>query len=320
MLIIILLLLHMGLASSSPAWFFPRRICTGLGDRIGTWLTLASLARLQNATVFTVWCHDPSFMMPEIRVHIPEWHGYTYSIPDLHSSLGLPAEIVILHNDTGLGLPNVTEGHAAPAIAGFDAVYTIAWQTMRLGSDPVDASLYAGVYREVTRPMLARAAMKMGNEGYTAVHIRGPDDNTYAFANTKYQFCTRKVLIRLRRMRARLLVVTNNVSWTVSKFGSVLPPGSLDYVPDPLEDWTVLLGASAIVQHAWEGWSAYSSVAAMAGGIPLLTTYSGSLHRYDAISRYGRVPEEFYTCSRMNEFFMLHVENHREVEDGPVEI
>ena len=68
------------------------------------------------------------------------------------------------------------------------------------------------------------------------------------------------------------------------------------------EDMRLLLGAAAIIQHASEGWSSFSSVPAMAKGIPLLNTFSGDGHRYDLFHANGHVPAEFYRCRQTRRF------------------
>jgi len=47
------------LVSSSRLYLFDRPICTGLGDRVGTMLALAALARVENARIAYLWCEDP---------------------------------------------------------------------------------------------------------------------------------------------------------------------------------------------------------------------------------------------------------------------
>ncbi len=56
------------------------------------------------------------------------------------------------------------------------------------------------------------------------------------------------------------------------------------------------LSAVAIVQHASTGWSSYTSVPAMAKGIPLINTFTGNNHRFDLFSKHGEIPSEFYAC------------------------
>ena len=66
------------------------------------------------------------------------------------------------------------------------------------------------------------------------------------------------------------------------------------------EDMAMLLGGArrGIVQHASEGWSAFSSVPAFARpGVALINTYNRSAgHRFDYWRLYGPVPDGLYRC------------------------
>jgi hypothetical protein len=72
-------------------------------------------------------------------------------------------------------------------------------------------------------------------------------------------------------------------------------------------DMQLALGAAAIVQHASEGWSSYTSVPAMAKEIPLINTYKGMRHRYSFFTQYGDLPPEFYSCKQIRTFVRIAV-------------
>ena len=57
-------------------FLFDRAICTGLGDRVGTMLSLAALARHHSTTVAYLWCSDPSVVYPRVSQWIPRWTGW----------------------------------------------------------------------------------------------------------------------------------------------------------------------------------------------------------------------------------------------------
>ncbi len=109
------LLLSSLLIASNRAqdFLFDRPICTGLGDRVGTMLTLAALARHHNATVGYLWCEDPSVIYPRIRSGIPRWSGYDYNLTEFKARFRPPPEIIFVSDlaDPGLQrLPKVVWG------------------------------------------------------------------------------------------------------------------------------------------------------------------------------------------------------------------
>ena len=81
-----------------------------------------------------------------------------------------------------------------------------------------------------------------------------------------------------------------------------LPSVYLVHSSSTLQDVLLALSAVAIVQHASTGWSSFTSVPAMARGIPLINTFTGSNHRFDLFSQYGFVPREFYSCHKAEAF------------------
>ena len=68
------------------------------------------------------------------------------------------------------------------------------------------------------------------------------------------------------------------------------------------DDLAIMLGAKAIIQHAWEGWSAYSTVPAMAAGIPVINTYKGQVKRMDIYKNAGGAPSEMFDCRYLKAF------------------
>ncbi len=69
------------------------------------------------------------------------------------------------------------------------------------------------------------------------------------------------------------------------------------------DDFSLLLGASGIVQHAWGGWSSFSTVPALASGAALINTFRGVPHRYGLFrAQGGCLPSELYDCTQRDEF------------------
>jgi hypothetical protein len=138
------------------------------------------------------------------------------------------------------------------------------------------------------------------------LHLRGPDKNTFSpFEGAREDpdlFCTGKVVRRLLEDRVQMIVISNNATWANVLLGKRMNL-QVDPVRSPLDDMSLLLGASAIVQHAWGGWSSYSTVPALAAGTPLITTFRGSPHRYSLFEQQGGLPVELFDCARKEDFF-----------------
>ena len=310
----IALILLLVCGSARGAYLFDRQICTGLGDRLGTMLSLAALAHLKGETVVFQWCTTGAEFdgLSHLKQHIPDWQGYAY--PPAHhvqEVLSLPAEIHLVHanlTEAERNLPQVMErwtrdAQSLPAVEGLDAVYSYAWRVYQLGDDPASGEQFQAAYHKVCSPMVARAR-RASRGTYVAVHLRLRDNNTYAPYPSEYEngrlYCTGKVIRRLLKAGHRLLAVSND-----PELAAELLDGRVEVVQngDPVEDLSLLLGASAIVQHMWRGWSAFSSVPALAARIPLLTTFKGTYHhRLDFFRQYGPLPEEMYECHQMDAF------------------
>ncbi len=92
---------------------------------------------------------------------------------------------------------------------------------------------------------------------------------------------------------------------------SGLPSMHLVHASSVLQDMALALPSMAIVQHASEGWSSFTSVPAMARGIPLINTFNGCNHRFNLFRSHGQVPRELYTCEQMGAFVLDAVFNWR---------
>lgn len=298
--IIVLVLLCIVLADARK-YLFDRAICTGLGDRVGSMLTLAALARMKGVQVVFGWCNDPSEVYSRLHQHIPRWTGYNYSLTEFIKRFNPPSEIIIVERITEKHkrLPRVQwEGIGIPAEYGSDSVYTIAWKTTRLGAMKISAQSFAEAYHGVSRSIGENA-----RQPYIAVHLRGPDDNTYspplnAWDNLE-EYCTGKVLKRLMSLNMTLIAISNNRPWANELLGKHLHAREQVTAYD---DFSLLLGASAIVQHAWGGWSSFSSVPALASQIPIINTFRGVPHRHQLFLQQGGLPIEMYNCDQQSQY------------------
>jgi hypothetical protein len=97
-------------------------------------------------------------------------------------------------------------------------------------------------------------------------------------------------------------VMTNNVTYAETLLQGANVTYAMTLV-DMFKDMQLLTAATGIIQHASEGWSSFSSVPAMAKGIPILSTFKRGGHRYEFFGKYGEIPDEFFNCSRMKHFF-----------------
>ena len=91
-------------------------------------------------------------------------------------------------------------------------------------------------------------------------------------------------------------VISNNHSFSMQWLRSLPFSVQLVHSQSAFQDLALALSATAIVQHSATGWSSYTSVPAMARGIPLMNTYDGQNHRFDLFAKYGEVPREFHSC------------------------
>jgi hypothetical protein len=309
-------------STCSMTYVYDRAECTGLGDRVGILMTLATLANLHDVQIAFEWCQDPSQVFPRLHKHIPQWKGYDYDMPEFigrfwphHDKLTIIADNFTSHQRES-SYKVVWKNLAVPAEAGLHHVYTTAWKATQIPDKPVlDAENYKGHYRlvalAVQKHALAHNHRDLGltELDYIVLHMRGPDNNTYqAFEGAhdplSEMYCTRKVLKRLLKgvPQAHFRVVTNNAYWLDKHLQH---PRLLVVVnATAYDDFALLLGAKAIIQHATYGWSAFSSVPAMIGQIPLITTLKRHMqhHRLGWFENYGGIPDEFHDCGQIPDF------------------
>jgi hypothetical protein len=291
-------------------WLFDAAICTGLGDRLGYMVSLSALARLNdNSTVVMEWCEDAqraSLANPLHLKFIPQWTGWKYPLHTVLAHITIPSNVEFYPD----GRPPpfkfklVTSNHQAPAIEGIPFTSTLYWKALKLGDGIWSSEDYRQAYLNAGKEITSRAPKREAGKPYVLAHFRCPDHNTHQ--RDERSFCTRKVIRRLNAAGVDLIVITNNQELT-SLWLEGLHSVQIVEQGTAWTDMQLALGAAAIVQHASEGWSSYTSVPAMAKEIPLINTYKGIRHRYSFFSQYGDLPPEFFSCSQFKRFVKMAV-------------
>jgi hypothetical protein len=300
-------------SSYAQDFLFDRPICTGLGDRVGVMLTLAALARVNNATIGFQWCKDPSVIIPAQRRLMPLWHGFDYNFTEFKARFRPPSDIIFvsdLSTPALQRLPKVVweQGNMPfPAEQGSDSIPNIAWLTMRLPTparlDYIDS--FQAHYRDIVAP-IAAAQPGAGIHGpFILLHMRGPDDNTFKGAlDSSEHYCTGKVVKTLLKQKLGMPIyaISNNIPWA-----DELLEGRVEILEDTgsaYDHFSLLISAKAIIQHGWGGWSSYSAVPALISVVPMINTYDPALpnHRFRLFKSQLGLPTNFYDCTQIPEF------------------
>lgn len=295
-------------------WLYERAVCTGLGDRLGTIIALSALASLHNSSfiVHMEWCTDPMRVDLSHLVHIPKWTGWHYSLERLRKTITLPKNIRLFlpgrgPNTFSAGL--VREEGVVPIWNGNMHTNTLYCQTLTMLSVRRQRTTHECETMYHSAGSQVKPVKQIG-QPHVLVHFRSPDDNTCIQGRDEKPFCTQTVLQELHAAGLYLMVISNNHSFSMQWLRG-LPSMHLVHASSPLQDMSLALSATAIVQHASEGWSSFTSVPAMARGIPLINTFNGSNHRYEQFRSHGKVPRELYTCEQMGAFVREAVFNSR---------
>lgn len=299
--------------NASKALFlrYNRTLHTGLGDRLTVMACVAALAEAAGANkVYVPWYFDetrPDFFL-------------AYRLEVVKQYIQFPPNMIVLSFEDfnreardALDIEFDTEG-LVPSYFAFDGVYTIARRTMRLPSifKPVNQREFEAAYRRISkgfRAMRMPDAYHQMPSFFVAVHIRG-HDKPAAFDD----FDTLDVLKKIPE-HIHLEIMSDDVALRERIFKGLgrrreemVCATVKDRVPRDLCDLGVFLKADAIVQHSREGWSAFSSFAAMIKGIPLLNTWIdagdpqrhrrhvGLLSEFD--NQYGGCPHELMNAQR----------------------
>jgi hypothetical protein len=301
-------------------WLYDNPICTGLGDRFGIILALSALASLHSnssheAVVHMEWCTEPERALlgnHQLKKWIPEWTGYDYPLETLHASFTLPANIRLYTTSQQPTLHfrerRVLHGGSVPAWEAMSQTSTLYCKALLMARDlNMSTQECEMAYKEAGRQVRVRNATE--DIPYVLVHFRSPDRNTNV--RDEKPFCTHTVLRELHRAGAYMKVISNNHSFSMQWLRSLPFSVQLVHSKSAFQDLALSLSATAIVQHSSTGWSYYTSVPAMAKGIPLINTYTGQNHRFDLFASYGEVPREFHSCRGMDAFMQETVMRQR---------
>jgi len=324
-----ILVLTTAFSIEASFWLYNRTSCTGLGDRLALAISLSALARLNNnATILAEWCTSPQRVLlasPYIFQFIPGWVGYDFPLLTVLDHISLPSNIQYFDSNNRTVLPLhdlVTMGHDAPAEEGIEGVSTLYWKALKLDDLHIDPSRYRQAYLDAGKEITVKYPKEFNTiPPYVLVHVRCPDRNSYT--HNQRNLCTKRVIRKLTQRGLRLRLISNNMSMALRVLDDM--PFWNEYLDDityqdesALQDMKLVLGATAIVQHAPGGWSSYTSVPAMAKEIPLINTASGLNHRFDYFEQFGELPPELYTCLQINRFVskvtkLMYLRGHEEL-------
>jgi hypothetical protein len=242
---------------------------------------------------------------------MPKWSGFNYSLDEFKSRFKPPDEIVFVDNLSKpelQALPKVIwQSLPFQAENGADSIPQNSWLTMRLPTETVldYIDTFQSHYRSIAKPIAMAQPGQWMHGPYILLHMRGPDDNTYADAlDHPKNYCTGKVIKRLLRMKLGipLYAITNNWSWADSLLDGRVK--LINETGSAYDHFSLLISALGIIQHAWGGWSSYSTVPSLISTAPMLTTYDiqHTNHRFHLFRSQLGVPPNFYDCSQAPEF------------------
>jgi hypothetical protein len=288
-------------------WLYDNPICTGLGDRIGIIIALSALASLHSnstnqAVVHMEWCTEPERVLVgnhHFRRWVPGWTGFDFPIEALLASFILPANVRLYATSQPpmyiFRDQRVLHGGPVPAWEGTSQTSTLYCKSLRMERDLIASTQDCEMaYKEAGKQIRVRNTAE--DIPYVLVHFRSPDDNTCRQMRDEKPFCTHAVLRELHQAGLYMKVISNNHSFSMQWLRSLPFSVQLIHGRSACQYLALALSATAIVQHSATGWSSYTSVPAMARGIPLINTYDGLNHRFDLFASYGAVPQEFHSC------------------------
>ena len=310
-------------AAAVPTWRYNRTVCTGLGDRLGALLTVAALAHVARVEVEMEWCGDPSKVYPQMRSVMPKWTGYSYPLDEFLLAFEIPPNIRLLPKYSAADdddiMPEVSyTGNELLAEDAHDQLYTLAARTTKIGNHPARQEDFVRAYHIVGHQLRYRVSPILRD--YLVLHMRGIDANLAGtFRDFKRDwdpalFCTHKLLNKVLKQGLKVMVIALDLQWAREQLQVYSSSLLLTFTEgSAFEDMGLMLSATGIIQHAPRGYSSYSSVPAMAKGIPLISTYKGPYHRLTALSQLAALPTEFYTCSSQKAFLSRVVEKLRRI-------
>ena len=314
-----------------PPLRYRRTLHTGLGDRLSVMLSEAAAASAVGRDVYVFWHtnrgmsrkHHSALFLDEIELRA-EFPRNLHILPseqefDLQTSNMSDIEFTTTND------PKILPGYRK-SLWGLDSAYTTAWRTFKLPDalPRLSRDVYTEAYRKVAGEFRVRgpsakvAGLPRGK--YVVLHVRGNDKQA-----PLSEFETVQVLSLLPR-DLPLVVVSDDEKFlhdilsneslsllrervvTLPKIDQSEPEGKYDAM---FRDLSTLLGATGIIQHATNAWSAYSSLAAMMRQIPLINTWIGkpsdpkrqSMHlgTLAGFAREGGCPIELQSANRADE-------------------
>jgi hypothetical protein len=288
---------------------YNRDLPTGFGDRLSVLIAVSAIAASSFSDVTVFW-HEPCVHFINNRNCLHHIQQFVTWPKNLHV---MPRDQFSKHMSTCKHIlydtPRVLRSHKA-----YDGVYTLSWKTFDIQGELsfLNETTYVRNYRQIASQfnIYNVSLPKKPNGPYVALHVRGGDKTT-----SLSQFITSSVLKEIVGILP-ILVVTDDVKMTTSILKTIqfkhliviLPPLPDEYEA-MLRDLKVLLDSSFILQHVVDGWSAFSSTAAMMRQIPLLNTwipktsdrserYIGLLKEFD---REGACPTELNSANQPSE-------------------
>jgi hypothetical protein len=264
-----------------PELVYKRDITSGLGDRFGNYLSVAALARALGTICHIYWANNEAAS------------GRTYSVDLVRKYVRFPENIVIYEDAEhardscmafGADPPTqefveiVYTDNELPATNAYDCVYTLAHRALSVPGYRIDGSSMELAFRSVGHEWSVHADHAIvRSDPYIALHLRG-GDKARSHDVLEREFATDPLLGLLPR-DLDVVVVTDDLD-LLDHYRRRHP--FLHYSSRPrgaedadFADMVTLMNASAIIQHSYAGWSAFSSVIAMAKQIPLINTYIG---------------------------------------------
>jgi hypothetical protein len=246
---------------------YDRELFTGLGDRLLVLVGISALAHLQDPMlkVIFVW---------ENRYH---WTFMNYDLEELKASVQLPPNLHLVSSYQCQPGDVVWQhrGGELSADQGNDAIPELIPRTTTDGREhsvPAFLAAYSAMaghvdFRPPAGSVEVSGLVDSDADVYLCLHIRGSDKKGEAAD------FTRRVLERVGRDYP-IVVVTDDPELAANITGSIrvltVQARGRNAV---FADLQVLQGAAGIIQHSPEGWSAFSNMASLFRGTPLINTF-----------------------------------------------
>ncbi len=242
---------------------------------------------------------------PNFMHWIPGWTGYDYPLDLLRGNVTLPDNVQLYQSGelpSGVRFEPVRAIGPLPAWGAVNMVSTMFCQSLTMSRGNWRTPQCIEAYKKAAEQWQVVAPVLEQDHPFILIHFRAPDDNTES--RDEIPFCTREVVKALHASGVFMKVVSNNHRFSMFWLKG-LTSLQLVHSKSPYKDLRLALSAAAIVQHASTGWSSFTSVPAMAKNIPLINTFTGSDHRFNFFEKYGKLPEEFYSCNQTGEFVQI---------------